>query len=402
MPWFLRMQLTIFPLVLLAQIYISISLHYSWKRLFPAQTKISKIFLLSTTVFFSLFPLLIVVLKLFDSIPKLFLFQNQLQVADFILLFPYWWGLIAAVEILPYLVEADLLLLVAGLTRWKKKLQLQKILAWAKILLTLILLIYTGVKIYLDTNQVRLTQHKVQIKNLPDALDGLKITLLGDVQVDRYTQSAKLSKLENRLQQAGSDFLLFSGDLVTSGEYFIEQGVEFLCGQSAVIGRFACMGDHDHWASPGKISTGLKNCGWNFLENSHQLVQFNGQRILFTGITHIYSQQISAQHLGSILASAPEADLKILLVHQPAPVIVEMAEKYGYQLVLGGHTHGGQIRFRPLGFTLTPSMFETPYYSGLYQLGNTTVIVTNGVGLTLAPIRYRARAEINVINISSQ
>jgi len=280
--------------------------------------------------------------------------------------------------------------------------QLQKILSWAKILITLVLLSYTGIKIYLDTNHVRLTPHTVQIKNLPDSLNGLKITLLGDVQVDRYTQSAKLGQLEKRIQQAGSDFLLFSGDLVTSGQYFIEQGVEFLCGQSAVIGRFACMGDHDHWANPGKISAGLKNCGWNFLENSHQLVEFKGQRILFTGITHIYSQQISSQHLGSILANTPDADLKILLVHQPAPVIVEMAEKYGYQLVLGGHTHGGQIRFRPLGFTLTPSMFETPYYSGLYQLGNTTVIVTNGVGLTLAPVRYRAGAEVNVISISSQ
>jgi hypothetical protein len=402
MPWFLRMQLTIFPLVLLVQIYISIGLHYALKKLFPEQTKIAKIFLLSANLFFSLFPLLILLLKLFDGIPKLFLFQNQLQVADFVLLFPYWWGLIAAVEILPYFVEADLLMLLAVLIRWKKKVQLQKILSWAKILLTLILLIYTGIKIYLDTNHVRLTPHRVQIKNLPDALDGLKITLLGDVQVDRYTQSTKLGNLENKLQQAESDFLLFSGDLVTSGQYFIEQGLEFLCRQSSVTGRFACMGDHDHWADPGKISAGLKNCGWNFLENGHQLVPFKGQRILFTGITHIYSQQISAQHLASILANAPEADLKVLLVHQPAPVIIEMAEKYGYQLVLGGHTHGGQIQFRPLGFTLTPSMFETPYFSGLYQVGNTTVIVTNGIGLTLAPVRYHARAEINVISIFSQ
>jgi len=402
MPWFLRMQLIIFPLILLVQIYISTGLHYSVKRLFPAQKRIAKNILFPTLVFFNLFPLLIIFLKLINRIPELFILNNQLQVLDFILLFPYWWGLIAAVEILPYFVEADLLLLAAVLTRWKKKELLQKFLAWAKIVITVVLMVYTGIRIYYDTNHVRLTQHKVQIKNLSESLNGLKITLLGDVQVDRYTQSAKIEQLEKKLKQAGSDFLLFSGDLVTSGQYFIEQGVELLCDQSAVGGKFACMGDHDHWANPEKISTGLKNCGWNFLENNHQLVQYKGKQILFTGITHIYSQQISAQHLASILESAPEADLKVLLVHQPAPIIVEVAEKYGYQLVLGGHTHGGQIRFQPLGFTLTASMFETPYYSGLYQAGNTTVVVTNGIGLTLAPVRYHAGAEINVITFSTE
>jgi predicted MPP superfamily phosphohydrolase len=402
MPWFLRMQLIIFPLILLAQIYISTGLYYSIKRLFPTRSKISKNILFPTLIFFNLFPLLIIFLKLINRIPELFILHNQLQVLDFILLFPYWWGLIAAVEILPYFVEADLLLLAVVLTRWKKKELLQKILAWAKILITVVLLVYTGIRIYYDTYHVRQTQHKVQIKNLPEALNGMKITLVGDIQVDRYTQSAKLEPLDRRLKQAGSDFLLFSGDLVTSGQYFIEQGAEFLCSQSAVGGQFACMGDHDYWANPANISSRLKNCGWNFLENDHQLVQHKGKQILFTGITHIYSQQISAQHLAAILEQAPEADLKVLLVHQPAPVIVEVAEKYGYQLVLGGHTHGGQIQFRPMGFTMTPSMFETPYYSGLYQVGNTTVVVTNGIGLTLAPVRYRAGAEINVIKIVSR
>jgi predicted MPP superfamily phosphohydrolase len=402
MPWFLRMQLTIFPLILLVQIYISVGLYFAIKRLYPKQRKIFKIILFFIISFLNLFPILIIFLKLINQIPHLFIFQNQLHFLDFLLLFPYWWGLITAVEILPYFVEFDLLLLFAVIIRWKYKSTLQKFLAWGKILVTAVLVVFTGIRIYSDTYQVRLTQHQVQIKNLPATLDGLKLTLLGDVQVDRYTQNSKLKGLQEKLNQAGSDFLLFSGDLVTSGQYFIEQGLEFLCRQSADIGKLACMGDHDYWANPAKISAGLKNCGWNFLENSHQLVEYKGQQILFTGITHIYSQQISSKHLETILQSAPEADLKILLVHQPAPFIVETAEKYGYQLVLGGHTHGGQIRFRPMGFTLTPSMFETPYYSGLYQLGKSTVVVTNGVGLTLAPVRYRAGAEIDVITLSSQ
>jgi hypothetical protein len=89
--------------------------------------------------------------------------------------------------------------------------------------------------------------------------------------------------------------------------------------------------------------------------------------------------------------------LRILLSHQPAEHVVEQAASHGYDLILAGHTHGGQIVLHPLGIPFTPSMRETKFYSGVYRLGESTVVVTNGVGLTLAPIRYHAPAEITSI-----
>lgn len=401
MPWFLRMHLLIFPLILLVQIYVTIGLYLSLKKLFPSTQKLFKISLSSALLFLNLFPILLLILRITNSSPRLFIFENNLHFLDYVLLFPYWWGLITAVEILPYFIEIDLLLLLAVLIRWRKRELLHKIFPWAKIVIVLIIMLHTVFRIYVDTYQVRVANHIVQIKDLPASLQNIKITLIGDIQVDRYTQSNKLKQLEQRINQANSELLFFTGDLVTSGQHFIQQGLEFLCRQTPTALRFACMGDHDFWANSTKIPTGLKNCGWNFLENNHQVIEYRGQRILITGITHIYSQQIETGHLASILQNAPQAELKILLVHQPAPFIVSTAEKYGYHLILGGHTHGGQIQFRPMGYTLTPSMFETPYYSGLYQVGNSRVVVTNGVGLTLAPVRYRASAEINVITLTA-
>ncbi len=401
MPWFLRMHLIIFPLILLVQIYVTIGLYLSLKKLFPTTQKFFKISLSSALLFLNLFPILLLFIRMTNSSARLFIFENHLHFLDYVLLFPYWWGLITAVEILPYFIEIDLLLLLAMVIRWSKREILYKIFPWVKILIVLILMLYTTFRIYVDTYQVRVTNHTVTIKDLPASLQDVKITLIGDIQVDRYTQTNKLKQLEQRINQANSEFLLFTGDLVTSGQHFIQQGLEFLGRQTPTAWRFVCMGDHDYWANATKIPIGLKNSGWHFLENNHQLIEYRGQRILITGITHIYSQQIDAGHLASILENAPEAELKILLVHQPAPFIVNTAEKYGYHIVFGGHTHGGQIQFRPMGFTLTPSMFETPYYSGLYQVGNSHVVVTNGVGLTLAPVRYRASAEINVITLTA-
>ncbi|NIV71285.1 hypothetical protein GWN26_00870, partial [Candidatus Saccharibacteria bacterium] len=164
--------------------------------------------------------------------------------------------------------------------------------------------------------------------------------------------------------------------------------------------KFACLGDHDHWSNPSRITSGLSDCGWTFLRNEHRVVKYKGSRILITGITYIYSQRLAKASLTTILEEkAPPSDLKILLVHQPSPMVIETAQEYGYDLVLAGHTHGGQVVFRPFGFSLTLSQFESIFYTGYHRYKDMPVVVTNGIGLTLAPLRYHAPAEVCKITL---
>jgi hypothetical protein len=140
-----------------------------------------------------------------------------------------------------------------------------------------------------------------------------------------------------------------------------------------------------------------QECGWTFLENEHRVITHRGRTILVSGLTHIYSDHLPESALRQFLGSAPAADLRILLAHQPAEEVVRIASDAGYDIVLAGHTHGGQIVFHPLGIPLTPSMRETRYYGGHHKVGETQVVVTRGVGLTLAPVRYHARAEVTTV-----
>ena len=314
--------------------------------------------------------------------------------------FPFWWGMISTVEILPYFVLIDILFLFVR--RLKSQFSWPRIRAITKIALILLIFFYVGIRLYIDTYQVRLSENKIHFNDIPNAFDGLRITLVGDIQVDRYTQEKKLNTLQKHIRVSNSDLLFFSGDLVTNGQYYIDQGLATICSFTANTAKIACIGDHDFWANPRKISQGMSSCGWSFLRNSHQIVSWKGQTILITGITEIYSKKMSSMDLSDILSQAPKADFKILLLHQPSPRLIDIAVQYGYHLILAGHTHGGQIQFKPFGKTLTPSMLETPYFSGLYQMGETVVAVTNGIGLTLAPVRYRAAAEITLLTIYSQ
>ena len=136
------------------------------------------------------------------------------------------------------------------------------------------------------------------------------------------------------------------------------------------------------------------------MNNTHHIIQHDSAQILITGVTHVYSKRTSIRELENLFNNAPRADLKILLVHQPAEIVLNAAEKYGYHLLLAGHTHGGQVVFKPFGFTITPTQFENNIYSGFGMWKRLNVFVSNGIGISLMPLRFRAAAEILKINVN--
>jgi predicted MPP superfamily phosphohydrolase len=396
LPWPVRMTMTISLAVLPVYIYVG------WR--FGAV--IIKQFDLSTWI---VRPVVFVLILWAYTLPIYYYltppanhFTESMHIGwmDYVILLPFWYGLIIIVESFPYFLLLDLISIVLKLFKkddynvWANRLNFLRIGA------LVLFLIYVPVRSQIDTNSVRLNTKNISVTGLPDALDGLQLSLIADVQVDRYTQIDKLKQMQNLLDASGSEMLFFAGDIVTSGEKYIQQAVDALCGPGPFKEKFACMGDHDFWSDENAIMNGLKECKWNFLDNQHKLIEYKGKKILVTGITHIYSRRISQNELNAILSKAPEADYKILLVHQPAEFVIHSAARAGYQLLLAGHTHGGQIVFHPFGFNLTASQRETQYYSGYYRVDRMDVIVTNGIGLTLAPIRYRSHSEVFTIRLT--
>jgi predicted MPP superfamily phosphohydrolase len=399
LPWHLRMIITIFLMVILLHIYVGFRFSAAIAKNFSISVKSARIGTFGIIAILNLLPILILLYSSIANIQDFFTFRDQLHWQDYVFLYPFWIGLIVIVEVLPYYLLIDIANLVLRVFKSSHFQQWLKIGAVLRLILTVMVAGYVGITSYLNTNQVDVKQYVIPVKNVPADLENLSLVLFADVQVDRYTQNKKLIEVNKQLREADTDILLFAGDLVTYGEDFIEEGVNFLCGLGASTAKISCLGDHDHWSNSQRISSGLRACDWDFLENQHRLIFWNKQKILVTGVVYIYSRKISNAQLDSLLASAPEADLKILLVHQPARKVVEAAKKYRYDLVLAGHTHGGQIVFRPLGFHLTPSMFENPHYSGYKNDGGMGVVITNGIGLTLAPLRYNAQAEISKIRL---
>ena len=87
----------------------------------------------------------------------------------------------------------------------------------------------------------------------------------------------------------------------------------------------------------------------------------------------------------------------VLLSHNPD--VFPTAVRQGYDLVLSGHTHGGQVTFEILNRNLNPARILTPYVRGLYRHANSSCYVTRGIGTLGVPVRLGAKPEISILTL---
>jgi len=401
MPWAIRTLLLICAVALPLYLYVTFRTAASVGLLRPDAKRRARRTALFLIAWLYSFPLIVWVLHLLGYSANLSEVVGAGWATDYVFLYPEWIGLIIVGELTaPFLLlDVAAFFIRFGSVRFE---HWRRVFAYGRIILAAAAMLYVPTRVLIDTAWVQDSTVDVRLKNLPGKLQDFRITLVGDIQVDRYTGESKVAQVHRIVREQNPELLLSSGDVVTGGTDYLVAAEHVMCLMKGSLASIAVMGDHDQWSAPDAIRAFQVRCGWTFLENEHTLLTRNGKSVLVTGITHIYSQRLNEAQLGDILDRAPAADLKILLVHQPAEWLIRLASARGYDLVVAGHTHGGQIVLHPLGVPLTPSMRETEFYSGSYHVGSTAVVVTDGVGLTLAPVRYHARAEVTTIVLRSE
>ncbi len=396
MPWTLRMTLYACAVGILPYLFVGWRLNSALHLIFPDHKKLIKRMILVLFIFLNLLPFIVLILY-FTGNAGIYTSHHEITWFDIFIIFPFWIGFITIFELFFYFVGIEIIQFFSGKIKSRISERILKPAAYLRVILFISFLLYVSVKSYSDTYNVQIASYTANLKNLPAELHDLKLALVGDVQIDRYTQDKKIQAFHSQLTTVNPELLFFAGDLVTRGTHFIPQGLEVLCNTDPRMKRIACVGDHDIWSDARQIARGLVDCNWTFLDNQHHIVDLKGHKILVTGITYVYSRRSNPGQLKQLLGNAPEAVLKILLVHQPSQLVIQTAKEYGYHIMLAGHTHGGQIVFKPFGITLTPTMFENSFYSGQYDLGSLNLFITNGIGLTMMPLRFRAPAEIQEI-----
>jgi predicted MPP superfamily phosphohydrolase len=326
---------------------------------------------------------------------------------DYLILYPFWIGIMLIVQTtLIFLLFEALHLIIHPFTK-NLKAKVIRIKAIIFSAIFLITIVYVPVRVIYDYNSVQIREIEFQKENLPAALNGFKIGFVSDIQADKYTDEKRLRNFINKLNSTNPDLVLMGGDMITSTPNYIEFSAEQLSRVKAKHGVFTCVGDHDNWAYRGdnerslnEITKAFSNVNIPMIDNNKLVLGIDSSNIEVTFITNTYVETISEGLLDSLTQNISNADLRIFLTHQPREFMIEKAAKENYDLYLCGHTHGGQITFLFPFYNLSPTMIETPYMRGEFWFGKMMMVVTRGLGMSLAPIRYNSTPEVTLITLN--
>jgi uncharacterized protein len=401
MPWTLRMLLLFTLAGALFQLYVTLKTVNAIATLTASKRRKVFPFAVAVLSWVFLHPLLIFGSYFLGSGGLAQSFQSSNHMLDGLITYPFWAGIILAIQVALFLLVIDVMRLLLFPVYRKHRLRWQKAQAWLTIILVLAGAVYVVARIYRDTFTVRIREAELHIADLPKELEGFRIAQIADVQADGRTNGSKLQNYIGAVNSLNPDLILYGGDLVTSGTDYIDAGADAMGKMEAKHGVYACLGDHDFFSDRDRVTRGLERNGITVLDNVATIVPVGSTYISLTGVTNVYRTRPTIGALETIERQRPRGPVNVLLTHQPSEWLVNYAAEQRYDLLVAGHTHGGQIVFPLPGFLLTGSSFETRYVTGFYNVGPLIVSINNGLGLTLAPIRYHAPAEVTLISLTA-
>jgi len=399
MPWTLIVSLIVFAPLAGINIYVGRTLFRDLTRIRAWNRNVVRWVVVGTLIFVNLLPVVFLAAYLVAGRGVVPAFAGDVPSVDLFLTYPFWMALVISVQLLVLFGLLD----IAGFVI--KRVVPSFAVTWNRrrpaitVSVAVFVAVYSLVVIVRDTWTVRIVEREVSLPQRYKALSGFRIAQVSDVQGDGRTTPEKLREYVSKVNSLRPDLVLFAGDLVTSGTLYIDSTAAILGGLKARYGSIAAIGDHDIFSRKSMVLEALAGAGVTVVEDSTLAVKTDSETIAVTVVTYTYSQKPSNGRLGDLLASADDR-YRILLVHQPAETLVNLAANRGYQLFIAGHTHGGGIAFGVPGlFLIAPAHAESDYVSGFYQVNNLLVSVTNGLGFTLAPVRFHAPAEIVMITL---
>lgn len=234
----------------------------------------------------------------------------------------------------------------------------------------------------------------------------IRIGVVSDTHVGApHVTAARVSRTMARLSAERPDLAVFLGDYAGGHEPAAgrseRQNAEILKGARALaevrapLGKVAVLGNHDWWYDGPALEAQLRRSGVTVLENDAVRIERPGGAFWVAGLADPHSTRARPSVIDA-LAPVPPDGTVILLTHPPDP-FAQVPDRV--PLTLAGHTHCGQVNLPLLGRPILPSPGSARWPCGLYVEGGRQMYVTGGVGVSVLPVRFRARPEIVVITV---
>ena len=284
--------------------------------------------------------------------------------------------------------------------------------AWWIIIFILILLILAAGEIYRETHTFRVRKYKVKTKKNIGIQNCVKVIFLSDLHNCVYGN--KNDKLYKAIQAEMPDMILIGGDMLVAKEgSSVQEAIEFVKKLPHICQVYYTNGNHEQRMKENtdiygdtyeRYKAKLENCGVCFLENKAENIEKNGMKFSIYGLELDSSVNRKFKKADVTEKTVEEKigkkgkDYSILMAHNPA--YMDAYKKWGADLILSGHLHGGLVRCPGIGAVVTPQGFLFPKYSGeMRREGEQTIVVSRGLGSHTINIRLFNMPEVIAIEV---
>jgi len=237
-------------------------------------------------------------------------------------------------------------------------------------------------------------RQEIYLRRLPAKLDGLRVVHLSDLHYGPLVNPQHLERAVKAANDLRPDLIALTGDYISQDRMYAAPCAEVVGKLRARHGVYAVLGNHDHWTDARLIADLFRAEGIQVLINEGSRMDLRGESFWLAGVD---DTMVGLEDLPLALAGSQHNEFKLLLAHNPT--ILRRAARVSVDLVLSGHTHGGQVTWRS-----ERSRSGRPrrrMLRGLGRRGNTQIYVTRGLGTVVLPIRYGCPPEISVLDLRS-
>jgi hypothetical protein len=255
-----------------------------------------------------------------------------------------------------------------------------------------------------ERHDLQVEEHTVRLRGLADSFHGMRIAQISDLHYDEYTEPYFIREVVARVNALRPDVVLITGDFVSYGPLSRRFGARHANPCAALLQnlecplRFAVMGNHDAEVGEAIVTDALTTHGIPVLENRYVPLERDGRRLWIGGVGDVMHRKVLLE------SAVPPRPLRgndpvVLMAHEP-DFANRVARYGGVDLMLSGHSHGGQVRLPLVGPLILPPMGKK-YVQGFFQVGAMTLYVNRGIGTVGIPVRCWCRPEITMFTLSA-
>ena len=241
----------------------------------------------------------------------------------------------------------------------------------------------------------------IALPNLPEVFAGYRIAQISDFHYAAYTEPFHIRHAVERVNALKPDMVLLTGDFVSMAPVEKSRAEAYIPLCAAILGELECpvrygvLGNHDWMVNGDLIRERMQDVNIRILANEYLPIERGGGRIWLAGLADALSQDIDIPKAVPPYALADQEPV-VLMGHEPDTL--DVVARYGFDLMLSGHTHGGQVRLPFL-----PPMFLPPlgtrYVAGHFTRGRTQLYVNRGIGAVGLPFRLNCPSEVTEITL---